>query len=174
MTLNYIGQLLTLLSYIIFWVSRFFNNKNKMLVLDNISRIAAIISFICLGSINGIQNTLFVLVRNYCGQKVNSKSNNVKRVTFVVLLMALSIMYTIFFEGVSTVILYICAILNLIGVVLCKEQGLRLFGLGGSLFYAIFLFIIENKVGFICEVICAIVLISSYLMYRNKTNVKKN
>lgn len=174
MTLNNIGQLLTLLSYIIFWVSRFFKSKNSILILDSASRIFTIASFLCLGSMNGIQNTLFVLVRNYCGQKVNSKSTNVKRVTFVVLLMALSIMYTIFFEGVSTVILYICAILNLIGVILCEEQGLRLFGLGGSLFYAIFLFMIGNTVGFICEVICAVVLISSYLIYRNKTNVKEN
>lgn len=168
MTLNNLGQLLTLLSYIIFWVSRFFKDKNKILAFDNTSRIAAIISFICLGSVNGIQNTLFVLVRNYCGQKVNKKSDNTKRVTFIILLMSLCIMYAIFFDGVSTVILFICAVLNLIGVILCDEQGMRLFGLSGSLFYAIFLYLINNNVGFICEIICSFVLMSSYLVYKNK------
>lgn len=168
MTFNIIGQLLTFISYAIFWISRFLNSKRKMLVLDNLSRIAAIISFICLGSVNGIMNTLFVMVRNYCGQKTESMDISVKRKTFLVLLIILIFMYTVTYGGISTIALFICAVFNLIGVILCDEQGIRLYGLGGSAFYAIFLLLIHNYTGFVCEIICAVILVSSYLMYKNK------
>lgn len=170
MTLNNLGQLLTLLSYTIFCVSRFFKNKDKMLIFDNISRVVTIISFICLGSFNGIQNTIFSFIRNYCGQKLINKTVNAKRVTFVISFMIMSIVYLVSFRGISTIVMFICAVFNLIGVILLDEQGMRLCGLVGSILYSMFLYLIGNNTGFICEIICALVLISSYLLYKNKSN----
>ena len=168
MALNILGQALTFISYAVFWFSRFFDNKKKLLIYDNISRIVAIISFISLGSLNGVQNTLFVIVRNYCGQITDKKSVKIKGITFVLLLITLVIMYAISFNGILTIALFICSVLNLIGVIFCNEQGIRLFGLSGGLFYAMFLFMIHNYIGFICEIIGVIVIFSSYLMYKNK------
>ena len=48
-----IGQILTFISYLVFWISRFLKEKNKILALDNISRIFAIIAFIFLGTYDG-------------------------------------------------------------------------------------------------------------------------
>lgn len=110
------------------------------------------------------------MFRNYCGQKTDKMSIITKRVTFIILLVILIIMYAMAFNGVSTIVLFICAVFNLIGVILCNEQGIRLFGLCGSIFYTIFKFIINNYIGALCEIICAIVLISSYLIYKNKKN----
>ena len=45
-----VGQILTFISYLVFWISRFIKNKHKILLWDNVSRIFAIISFIFLGA----------------------------------------------------------------------------------------------------------------------------
>lgn len=62
-----IGQILTLISYLIFWFSRFLRTKNNILLFDNISRIFAIIAFFVLGTYDGIKNTLYVILRNILG-----------------------------------------------------------------------------------------------------------
>lgn len=163
--MNLLGQILTLISYLVFWASRFFKGKREILLCDNISRIIAIFAFLCLYSINGIENTIFAMVRNYCGQKTATSSVIIKRIAFFILLLIVVIMYVVTFQGISTLTLIICAILNLIGVILCNEQGMRLFGLAGSLFYMAFLYLTQNYIGAACELICAVVLISSYLYY---------
>lgn len=73
-----LGQLLTLVSYLIFWISRFLKSKNNILLLDNISRLFAIIAFIFLGTYDGIKNTLYVILRNVLGQVTNKKKKNIK------------------------------------------------------------------------------------------------
>lgn len=45
MTFKILGELLTFISYLVFWISRFFKKKNNILLWDNISRIIAIIAF---------------------------------------------------------------------------------------------------------------------------------
>lgn len=62
------GQILTLISYLIFWYSRFKKDKKNILLLDNVSRIFAIVAFIFLGTYDGIKNTVFVILRNFLGQ----------------------------------------------------------------------------------------------------------
>ena len=42
--------------------------------------------------------------------------------------------------GISTICIAICSILNLYGVIMCNEQGIRLFGMLGSFFYILLLF----------------------------------
>ena len=68
-----IGEILTLLSYIVFWLSRFKKNKNNILILDTISRIFAIFAFMFLGTYDGIKNTVYVILRNLMGQSTNKK-----------------------------------------------------------------------------------------------------
>ena len=69
-----IGQFLTSISYGIFWISRFLKKKKDILLLDNISRIFAIIAFVFLGTYDGIKNTLYVILRNFLGQVTNTKN----------------------------------------------------------------------------------------------------
>lgn len=80
-----LGQLLTLVSYLIFWISRFLKSKNNILLLDNISRLFAIISFIFLGTYDGIKNTLYVILRNVLGQVTNKKKQKYKTITFLLI-----------------------------------------------------------------------------------------
>ena len=87
-----IGQILTFISYLIFWISRFIQNKNNILFWDNISRIFAIIAFIFLGTYDGIKNTLYVIIRNLLGQITYKKSRNYKIITLILMLLLLIFM----------------------------------------------------------------------------------
>lgn len=163
-----LGQGLTLISYIVFWFSRFIKRKNNILLWDNISRFFAIIAFVFLGTYDGIKNTIYVIFRNILGQITNSKNIKNKIITFLVMLTILITMYIISFNGISTIAIAISGIFNLYGVIMCNEQGLRIFGMLGSAFYMIFMFVTGNIVGTICEIICFFVLLTSYFKYKRK------
>lgn len=51
---------------------------------------------------------------------------------------------------------------------MCNEQGIRFLGMIGSSFYMEFMIFTGNIVGFICEIICFIVMFTSYMKYKNK------
>ena len=161
------GQILTLVSYLIFWISRFFKEKKKILIGDNISRIFAIVAFLFLGTYDGIKNTLYVILRNILGDVVDKKNKKYKVVTFIIMLFILLIMYSFNFNGISTICVAICGMFNLYGTIMSDEQGIRIFGMIGSVFYMLFLFFTFNIIGTICELICFIVMLISYLKYKN-------
>lgn len=163
-----LGQVFTLISYLIFWISRFLKNKNNILLWDNISRLVAIVAFLFLGTYDGIKNTLYVILRNTLGQITNKKKKNYKIITFLIMFILLILIYSFNFNGISTICVGICGILNLYGTIMCDEQGIRIFGMIGSSFYTAFMFFTGNIVGTICEIICFVVMLSSYLKYRNK------
>ena len=163
-----IGQILTLISYLIFWISRFIKSKHKILLWDNISRVFAIIAFIFLGTYDGIKNTLYVILRNLLGQFTNKKEKKHKLIALFIMLILLVLIYSFDFRGVSTICIAICGILNLYGVIMCNEQGIRFFGIIGSIFYMGFMIFTGNIVGFLCEAICFFVMIASYMKYKNK------
>lgn len=166
-TFYVLGQVFTLISYLIFWISRFVKNKKNILFWDNISRVFAVIAFIFLGTFDGIKNTLYVIVRNIFGQFTNDKEKKFKFLFFILLLVVLFFMYFFDFNGLSTLCVAICGVLNLYGAIMCNEQGLRIFGMLGSAFYAAFLFFTGNAIGTICEIICFVVMLISYLKFRN-------
>lgn len=162
-----IGQFLTFISYGIFWISRFLKKKKDILLLDNISRIFAIIAFVFLGTYDGIKNTLYVILRNFLGQVTNTKNKKSRIAIFTLMLIILILIYSINFNGISTICVAICGILNLYGVLMCNEQGIRIFGMLGSVFYMAFMIYTNNIVGSVCELICLFVMLASYIKYRN-------
>lgn len=79
-------------------------------------------------------------------------------------------MYCFDFNNISTICITICGILNLYGVIMSNEQGIRIFGMIGSAFYNAFMFLTGNIMGVICETICFMVMLFSYIKYRNSYN----
>ena len=82
------------------------------------------------------------------------------------------VMFLFDFSGISTIFIIICAFFNLFGVIFLDAQGVRLFGIIGSVFYNAFLFSIKNYAGSLCETICMLVMLISLLQYR-KLNQKE-
>ena len=167
---NIIGQILTFLSYIVFWVSRFKKEKKNMLLYDSISRLFAATAFIILKTYAGVKNIVYVLVRNTVGNRVKNKSLKTKLLSFFILLIILFLMYIFDYKDVSIICIAMCGIVNLYGVIMCNEQGMRLCGMVGSIFYTVFMFTSGNTIGGICEIICFIVILLSYVKYAKKTN----
>lgn len=171
MNMQLIGQILTFISYAIFWISRFGKNKKNILIIDNCSRVFTIMSFVCLGSLNGIQNTIFSGIRNFIGQKVTDKY---RYKVYIVMVTILTCMYAISFNGFSTVLLYMCAFFNLIGVILLKEQGLRMCGMIGGIIYIGFQIAINNYVGAVCEFVGVVVTLVAYMKCMKNVNIDVN
>lgn len=159
-----IGQILTLLSYLVFWISRFEKTKKKMLLGDNISRIIAILAFLSLKTYDGLKNTIYVIFRNILGEKAKEKQTKI--IALVIMLLILVFMYTIDFNGISTICIGICGILNLYGTIMGDEQEIRIFGMIGSGFYTMFMLFTSNIMGVICEIICFVAMLVSYKKYK--------
>lgn len=169
-TVFILGQVFTFISYLIFWISRFLKNKKYILFWDNISRLFAIIAFLFLGTYDGIKNTIYVIVRNILGDISDKKSKKYKVNIFIIMLILLCLMYGFNYNGISTICIAICGMFNLYGIIMCKEQGIRIFGMIGSAFYMVFMIFTWNITGTICELICFIVMLTSFLKY--KKNLK--
>ena len=84
-----------------------------MLLGDNISRFFAIIAFMCLGTYDGIKNTLFVIVSNVVGDKITEKSKKTRLIVFIVMLLALFLLYTTNIGKIATICVFICDVFNL-------------------------------------------------------------
>lgn len=162
------GQILTFISYLFFWISRFIKRKHQILFWDNISRVIAILAFVFLGTYDGIKNTLFVILRNLLGQFTNKKKKQYKLITLFALFILLILIYGLDFHGLSTICIAICGLLNLFAVIMLNEQGMRLFGMIGSVFYMGFMFFSGNITGFICELIGFCVMTASFIKYGKK------
>lgn len=168
MNLTYytIGQIMILVSYLIFWTSRTLKNKYYILLWHNISRVTAIISFFCMNHFDGVKNSAFVIVRNTLGQFLDRKNQTTKYIVFFIMLSILMLMYYFDFHGISTICIGMCGFVNLYGVLFCKEQGIRICGIIGSVFYTFFMGFTGNVVGVICELICITITLVSYLKYK--------
>lgn len=158
-----ISQILISIGYVMYIVSRFINSKNKMLLIDNISRIVDVIGYFCLGNINGIEHTLFGIVRNEAYRHI--KRNIAKLVCFVIFLIVIFCMYGIAFNGISTILFIISNIINLIGTAFGREQGVRLGTIGACLCNIPAFLFLCNYAGMIGEIVCLIMTIVA--LYKN-------
>ena len=171
------GQIMTLISYIIYWYSRFQKKKTNMLVIDTSSRFFAFMGFLVLKSYDGIKMTLFVVARNLICNALIKKDKKYKAIMFIILFFILIGLYAFSFNGIATICIAICGIINLIGVIFLKEQQMRIATMIGSTFYAVFLLLSSNYTGAICEIITFAVNLISFLKYNStkshRTNTKK-
>lgn len=163
---NIIGQVLTLISYIIFYWSRFLKSKNALLISEIIIKIICIVAFIFLGSASGIINSIFGIVRNTTGIFVKNKNIKIKHISLVLLLLLLTIIQFTQYEGINTIFVYVCAVINALGIIVLKEQGQRITGAIGGTFYFLFQIAITNWVGAICELGTIISQLTSWFKYR--------
>lgn len=163
-----IGQILTVISYLVYYISRFLKEKSNIILLGNISKIFTILSFIFLKSYDGIVSTIYSLVRDVCGRLLIKRDLIYKQLSFIVLTIVLVIISSFNFNGLSTLCVDTTMLLNTFGVLFLKPQGMRVMTMIGSLFYSAFQFSIGNIAGFICELGTLTVNFVSYMKYRKK------
>ena len=162
---NVLGQVLTFISYLIFWLSRFKKEKKNILLYDCFSRIFAILAFFFLKSYAGIKNTLYVIVENIIGRKIINKPKKYKIIVFLIMVIILLLLYIFELNRYDVLCLIICSLISLYGVLLLSPQGIRIAGIIASLFYILFLILIHNYIGVVCEIICIIITLCSFIKY---------
>lgn len=116
-----LGQIFTLVSYLVFWFSRFLKSKNNILFWDNVSRVVTILAFVFLGTYDGIKNTLYAILRNVLGQVTNKKKQKYKIITndyslgMILLQFIALVSWSIYiFTSIQNVIVYIGTTIDLL------------------------------------------------------------
>ena len=130
---------------------------------DNISRIFAILAFLFLKTYDGIKNTIYIIFRNFIAQKFDKSKK--KFLILIIMIFILMAMYIFNFNNLATICIAIFGIINLYGT-FNNEQDIRVYGMIGSIFYALFMILSKNTTGFICEIICFFMLLISFIKYR--------
>lgn len=160
------GYILTVLAYVLSWLSFFCASKKKMLVIDNVGKAVFVLAFACQRAWNGVQSILYSFVRNLCAGYADDKSAAVRKRLFAVFLLLLLIMYGFCFQGWRTIVMIIFSGINLYGVMLCSAQGRRLACIAGSGFYIAYYVLIGNVPGVLCEAASCVCSAVSFVKYR--------
>jgi hypothetical protein len=138
-----------------------------MLFLDLVAKIFTIAGLYCLGSLSGAYSfiiTFFLLIVANIKEKYNQRWMPV-----YLLFQALYIVVVLFmaFEGVSSILVFINASLNLLCVWWLSPQKMRFLGGINSIFYLAYQICIKNWAGLI-ELAVIYSNFAAYLKYRNK------
>ena len=146
-----IGNIILVLSYIVFWCSRFFKTKKQIIVVDFIQNILTIICFIVLGNLNGAEEAGYNLSNDILGFIADNKEKRAKHILFTIAFLVILFIYINDYQGISTMFLIVAGVVELFGYIICDEQGMRLMDILSSIFYSVFLFFTETYIGVLCE-----------------------
>jgi hypothetical protein len=161
-----LAQTIISIGYLIFFYSRFRKDKKSILLMDNLSRTCSIVGYIIFGSVNSLEHTLYGMLRNFLGSKLICKSRKMKILTYVVMLMILFVMYGVSFNGLSTIMFILSAIINLTTVIFLDEQKIRLGTLLAAVCNVTAFAMIGSYVSIVGEAACGVFGLCSYLKFR--------
>ena len=159
-TMWLVGQILIGIGYAVYIISRFLKTKKNMLLWDNLSRVTDVVGYILFGNINGIEHTIFGIVRNEAYRHITQKV--IKHIAFVILLAVIGIMYGFAFEGISTVFFIVGNVSLLVSTAYGNEQGVRLGTIGACICNIPAFLLITNYTGLVGEAICLVMTIIAY------------
>ena len=135
---------------------------------DTISRICFIVGYYLFGSVNSIEHTIYGIIRNIVGQSLINRSKTHKILSFIIMTIALCIMYNLSFNGVSTVMFILSGLINLLAVIFAKEQGIRLGTVIASICNIAAFLLIGSYASIMGETLCGITGILSFIKEKRK------
>lgn len=165
----YISEGFIIIGYFIFFISRFRKTKKSILITDTVSRICFIVGYCLINSVNSIQHTVYGIIRNIVGQVLVPTKKIYKILGFIIMLIALCVMYGLSFNSVSTIMFMLSGMINLFMVIFAKEQGIRLGTILASICNITAFLMVGSYASVIGEMLCGIISILSY-MRGNKKN----
>ena len=164
--LIFLGYLFTVINYICYCLSRFVKTKQMMLLLDLVAKIFTIAGLYCLGSLSGAYLfviTFFLLIIANIKEKKDKKW-----ILGYLFFQGLYIIATcMVFEGISSILVFINATLNLWCVWWLPPQKMRVVGGLNSIFYLAYQISIKNWAGLI-ELAVIYSNFAAYLKYKNQ------
>lgn len=158
-----ISQIFIVIGYGVFFISRFRSSKKSILTTDTISRSCFIVGYYLFGSVNSIEHTIYGIIRNIIGQILIDKNKKHKIFGFVLMTIILCIMYSISFNGMSTIMFILSGMINLFVAIFAKEQGIRIGTILAAICNIIAFLLIGSYASIIGEALCGITGILSYI-----------
>lgn len=145
----FLGYFFTVINYICYCISRFVKTKQMMLLLDLVSKIFTVAGLYCLGSLSGAYSfviTFLLLIVANIKEKYHKKW-----LAGFLLFQALYvyIAFFLYFEGISSILIFINATLNLICVWWLAPQKMRIVGGWNSVLFLLYQVNIKNWAGLI-------------------------
>ncbi len=168
-----IGYIFTVLSYLVFFISRFCKEKKNLLFLDILSKVLIMISLFFLNSITGMFIMGFLIIILILAKiKETHQFNKYLTISlFIFFCIVYLINMILTFEGILSILVTIVAYIVLISIWWCNPQQIRLLGLVDCIFYLFYQLSIRNYAGLL-EIFSIISNILSYVKYRK--NQKEN
>ena len=170
--LIFLGYFFTVINYICYCISRFVKTKQMMLFLDLVAKIFTILGLYCLGSLSGAYSfiiTFFLLIVANIKEKYNQRWLPVYllfQVLYIVVVLFMA------FEGISSILVFINASLNLLCVWWLSPQKMRFLGGINSIFYLAYQICIKNWAGLI-ELAVLYCNFAAYIKYKKTTQPEK-
>lgn len=168
-----LGNILTLISYIVYWLASFFKSKKTIMWVRLISYIIAVPAYIVLQSKSGALNMLFTIIRYLLGilliDKLTKKSAKVSYILAFSLIYLSSGIFS--FEGFGTIFLIISNIIGVVALAVGSAQFLRVLSIIGSVLFLVYLGTIHNFTGILCELVTLISSIVTFMLYRKKAKI---
>lgn len=81
----YIAQGLSVISYLFYWSSKFFNKKKHILMMEYLCRAAGIASVLLVHNIDEAKGEILALFRGLAAYKVMKKSTKTKIITSIII-----------------------------------------------------------------------------------------
>ena len=163
------GYIFTVLSYLVYCISRFLHNKKDMLLMDLLAQTCTMIALYCMGSMSGVFSFLtifFVLIAANLKVRLNKK--------WSILYICFQILYVLIliftYRGISSVLVFTTATISSFCNWWLAPQKIRFFGGCNSILFLIYQISIRNWAGLL-EIIVMCSNFAAYIKYRHQNKI---
>lgn len=175
LTIPYIlSQIFIIINYVFLALSYYAKNRKAVLIINFISLIANVLSFVCLNAYSGIAMCLLALIRNIIfllDEKKNGKSDVItkKDIIILIVLYIIAIISAVFtYEGFFSLLSVFATMLYTYSVWQKKTIIYKLMGIPVGILWIFYNIYIMSIFGIILESILLICSISGYVIELNK------
>ena len=162
------GYIFSAICYITYYIGRFFKKKSSIMISSTITQFFAMLSYFCFGSNVAAINASLAMLRCPC---IIYKEKKNKDMHWLFAIFAILMFGGIYFcwEGYRSLITTASAFSVLTSEWYFKNpQYIRIVSIFATLFDVIFMFIIGNYLGFVCELLVILSNLFSFLKYRKQ------
>ncbi len=173
MKIYIIGQVLAVIGYLIYYASRYCGKKEKMVLVEAISKFITVISFGFLGNASGVFSNVITMSRSVA---IYQKEKHKKKYTgiFIVIILACIICSCFTYTNIFSCFAYVAAIITTTVSWYGTPQKIRFWGIIASIFYLIFQIASKNLMGSLFECGTMISALTSYIAYARKDYCTEN
>lgn len=157
-----VANILGIMSFFIYSLSFFIKNKKKIVSKFIICNVLDAIEYYLLDNTLGVVESIVNIFQNIIFIKWN-----IKVIVAVIYIIKIT-NYVVNFSGIITVFLIITKITSFIGLCYLSEQGMRLASIFKSIVWAFFDYGVMAYSASVCDVISALIILSSFIMYLKK------